>query len=79
MNVDVTKWMNIWSNIFHGFVDDKYGDYVDLGTNLTLLRPGKLVGSPLQHLTGPRPGALTAAEQPLEQLAGLDTENIINR
>ena len=51
----------------------------NVGTNLTLLRPGKLVGSPLQHLTGPRPGALTAAEQPLEQLAGLDTENIINR
>ena len=51
----------------------------NLGTNLTLLRPGKLVGSPLQHLTGPRPGALTAAEQPLEQLAGLDTENILNR
>ena len=51
----------------------------NVGTNLTLLRRGKLVGSPLQHLTGPRPGALTAAEQPLEQLAGLDTENIINR
>ena len=52
----------------------------NVGTNLTLLRPGKLVGSPLQHLTGPRPdSALTAAEQPLEQLAGLDTENIINR
>ena len=51
----------------------------NVGTNLTLLRPGKLVGSPLQHLTGPRPGAaLTAAEQPLEQLAGLHTENIIN-
>ena len=49
----------------------------NVGTNLTLLRPGKLVGSPLQHLTGPRPGALTAAEQPLEQLAGLDTENIL--
>ena len=54
--------------------------YNVLETNLTLLRPGKLVGSPLQHLTGPRPGAaLTAAEQPLEQLAGLHTENIINR
>ena len=51
----------------------------NLGTNLTLLRRGKLVGSPLQHLTGPRPDALTTAEQPLEQLAGLDTENIINR
>ena len=49
----------------------------NVGTNLTLLRPGKLVGSPLQHLTGPQPGALTAAEQPLEQLAGLDTENIL--